>query len=314
MKFLWRLGAAALVSVLLVSLAGCTSGARPGGNDGSETSATSSTTPPPPDVRTLFQEIDATMDRLTSLDADFSLRMTTILGESSLVTNMSGNLRMAGLPDKPVFTADITTSSMGQSVSLSLYYADKMLYLAGKDAYMDSKIKVPVPTDDSGDADEETAALLEEKIKPKLEKILESAAVVEKGGDAQVTLTIPSADLWDLAEILAAGMPEDTFSGDLDLSEQPELSDMKVTLTIDSDRYLTEMLMEGEITAPMQTEDASSPVSSEPTTIRLSFSTKLNHPGEPAEVTPPADLDAYQEQPTDDEGLWEEEFSGYELL
>lgn len=87
---------------------------------------------------------------------------------------------------------------MGQSVSLSLYYADKMLYLAGKDAYMDSKIKVPVPTDDSGDADEETAALLEEKIKPKLEKILESAAVVEKGGDAQVTLSIPDPPIFGI--------------------------------------------------------------------------------------------------------------------
>ena len=87
MKFQWRFGAAALASALLVSLVGCTSGARPGGNAGSEASTTSTVTAPP-DARALYQEMNAKMEPLTSMDANFSMRITILLGESSLVTNM----------------------------------------------------------------------------------------------------------------------------------------------------------------------------------------------------------------------------------
>ncbi len=316
MKFQWRFGAAALASALLVSLVGCTSGARPGGNAGSEASTTSTVTAPP-DARALYQEMNAKMEPLTSMDANFSMRITILLGESSLVTNMEGTVRAAGLPDKPALTADISTSSMGQSVSMSLYYADNVMYIAAKDAYMDSKIKIPVPTELPENSDDETQeellAALKEKAALLQEKMLDSAVAIEKNGDTQITLTIPAVDLWHFIEALSSELPEDTFSGDLDLSAQPEMSDLAVTLTMNSERYLTEMLMECEAVAPVQTEESSS-VSSGSNTVRVSLSVKLNNPGEPVEIIQPADLDSYQEQSPDDEELWGDEFSDYELL
>ena len=186
-----------MAAVLLLSLAGCSGAPDQDGNS----SATTTTTAAKPDAWALFKTAAEKSGALTSVNADYTVKVKVEVEGSAIATNISGNVKSSGEGDARKAAVTGTMEMLGQSVPMASYYADGFSYAET----LGMKIKTPVSYEDfAGEAGYSFADTDEMN-----ETDFKSAAVTEENGLTKIALPMSEA----LAKKLAGTAAESAAEG-----------------------------------------------------------------------------------------------------
>lgn len=279
MNRLFRIGAASLAAVLLLSLAGCSGTPDQGGTS----SAATTTTAAKPDVWALFKTAAEKSGALTSVNADYTVKVKVEVEGSAIATNISGNVKSSGEGDARKAAVTGTMEMLGQSVPMASYYADGFSYAET----LGMKIKTPVSYEDfAGEAGYSFADTDEMN-----ETDFKSAAVTEENGLTKIALPMSEA----LAEKLAGTAAESAAEG---LGET-KFTDFKAVFVIDAAGYLSEMTVDCTASATMDLSDPTGSgdesAAQQEMTMVINMAMKYVNPGEEVTVTLPENLDEYED-------------------
>mgnify|MGYP000990641496 CR=1 FL=1 len=279
MNRLFRIGAASLAAVLLLSLAGCSGTPDQGGTS----SAATTTTAAKPDAWALFKTAAEKSGALTSVNADYTVKVKVEVEGSAIATNISGNVKSSGEGDARKAAVTGTMEMLGQSVPMASYYADGFSYAET----LGMKIKTPVSYEDfAGEAGYSFADTDEMN-----ETDFKSAAVTEENGLTKIALPMSEA----LAKKLAGTAAESAAEG---LGET-KFTDFKAVFVIDAAGYLSEMTVDCTASATMDLSDPTGSgdesAAQQEMTMVINMAMKYVNPGEEVTVTLPENLDEYED-------------------
>ena len=279
MNRLFRIGAASLAAVLLLSLAGCSGTPDQGGTS----SAATTTTAAKPDGWALFKTAAEKSGALTSVNADYTVKVKVEVEGSAIATNISGNVKSSGEGDARKAAVTGTMEMLGQSVPMASYYADGFSYAET----LGMKIKTPVSYEDfAGEAGYSFADTDEMN-----ETDFKSAAVTEENGLTKIALPMSEA----LAKKLAGTAAESAAEG---LGET-KFTDFKAVFVIDAAGYLSEMTVDCTASATMDLSDPTGSgdesAAQQEMTMVINMAMKYVNPGEEVTVTLPENLDEYED-------------------
>lgn len=279
MNRLFRIGAASLAAVLLLSLAGCSGTPDQGGTS----SAATTTTAAKPDAWALFKTAAEKSGALTSVNADYTVKVKVEVEGSAIATNISGNVKSSGEGDARKAAVTCTMEMLGQSVPMASYYADGFSYAET----LGMKIKTPVSYEDfAGEAGYSFADTDEMN-----ETDFKSAAVTEENGLTKIALPMSEA----LAKKLAGTAAESAAEG---LGET-KFTDFKAVFVIDAAGYLSEMTVDCTASVTMDLSDPTGSgdesAAQQEMTMVINMAMKYVNPGEEVTVTLPENLDEYED-------------------
>lgn len=279
MNRLFRIGAASLAAVLLLSLAGCSGTPDQGGTS----SAATTTTAAKPDAWALFKTAAEKSGALTSVNADYTVKVKVEVEGSAIATNISGNVKSSGEGDARKAAVTGTMEMLGQSVPMASYYADGFSYAET----LGMKIKTPVSYEDfAGEAGYSFADTDEMN-----ETDFKSAAVTEENGLTKIALPMSEA----LAKKLAGTAAESAAEG---LGET-KFTDFKAVFVIDAAGYLSEMTVDCTASVTMDLSDPTGSgdesAAQQEMTMVINMTMKYVNPGEEVTVTLPENLDEYED-------------------
>ncbi len=279
MNRLFRIGAASLAAVLLLSLAGCSGTPDQGGTS----SAATTTTAAKPDAWALFKTAAEKSGALTSVNADYTVKVKVEVEGSAIATNISGNVKSSGEGDARKEAVTGTMEMLGQSVPMASYYADGFSYAET----LGMKIKTPVSYEDfAGEAGYSFADTDEMN-----ETDFKSAAVTEENGLTKIALPMSEA----LAKKLAGTAAESAAEG---LGET-KFTDFKAVFVIDAAGYLSEMTVDCTASVTMDLSDPTGSgdesAAQQEMTMVINMTMKYVNPGEEVTVTLPENLDEYED-------------------
>ncbi len=279
MNRLFRIGAASLAAVLLLSLAGCSGTPDQGGTS----SAATTTTAAKPDAWALFKTAAEKSGALTSVNADYTVKVKVEVEGSAIATNISGNVKSSGEGDARKAAVTGTMEMLGQSVPMASYYADGFSYAET----LGMKIKTPVSYEDfAGEAGYSFADTDEMN-----ETDFKSAAVTEENGLTKIALPMSEA----LAKKLAGTAAESAAEG---LGET-KFTDFKAVFVIDAAGYLSEMTVDCTASVTMDLSDPTGSgdesAAQQEMTMVINMAMKYVNPGEEVTVTLPENLDEYED-------------------
>lgn len=279
MNRLFRIGAASLAAVLLLSLAGCSGTPDQGGTS----SAATTTTAAKPDAWALFKTAAEKSGALTSVNADYTVKVKVEVEGSAIATNISGNVKSSGEGDARKAAVTGTMEMLGQSVPMASYYADGFSYAET----LGMKVKTPVSYEDfAGEAGYSFADTDEMN-----EADFKSASVTEENGLTKIALPMSEA----LAEKMAGTAAESAAEG---LGET-KFTDFKAVFVIDAAGYLSEMTVDCTASVTMDFSDPTGSgdesAAQQEMTMVINMTMKYVNPGEEVTVTLPENLDEYED-------------------
>lgn len=268
-----------MAAVLLLSLAGCSGTPDQGGTS----SAATTTTAAKPDAWALFKTAAEKSGALTSVNADYTVKVKVEVEGSAIATNISGNVKSSGEGDARKAAVTGTMEMLGQSVPMASYYADGFSYAET----LGMKIKTPVSYEDfAGEAGYSFADTDEMN-----ETDFKSAAVTEENGLTKIALPMSEA----LAKKLAGTAAESAAEG---LGET-KFTDFKAVFVIDAAGYLSEMTVDCTASATMDLSDPTGSgdesAAQQEMTMVINMAMKYVNPGEEVTVTLPENLDEYED-------------------
>lgn len=268
-----------MAAVLLLSLAGCSGTPDQGGTS----SAATTTTAAKPDAWALFKTAAEKSGALTSVNADYTVKVKVEVEGSAIATNISGNVKSSGEGDARKAAVTGTMEMLGQSVPMASYYADGFSYAET----LGMKIKTPVSYEDfAGEAGYSFADTDEMN-----ETDFKSAAVTEENGLTKIALPMSEA----LAKKLAGTAAESAAEG---LGET-KFTDFKAVFVIDAAGYLSEMTVDCTASVTMDLSDPTGSgdesAAQQEMTMVINMAMKYVNPGEEVTVTLPENLDEYED-------------------
>ena len=268
-----------MAAVLLLSLFGCSGAPDQDGNS----SATTTTTAAKPDAWALFKTAAEKSGALTSVNADYTVKVKVEVEGSAIATNISGNVKSSGEGDARKAAVTGTMEMLGQSVPMASYYADGFSYAET----LGMKIKTPVSYEDfAGEAGYSFADTDEMN-----ETDFKSAAVTEENGLTKIALPMSEA----LAKKLAGTAAESAAEG---LGET-KFTDFKAVFVIDAAGYLSEMTVDCTASVTMDLSDPTGSgdesAAQQEMTMVINMAMKYVNPGEEVTVTLPENLDEYED-------------------
>lgn len=279
MNRIFRIGAASLATVLLLSLAGC-SGAPDQG--GSSSAPTTTTTAAKPDAWALFKTAAEKNGALTSLNMDYTMKVKVEVEGSAITTNISGNVKSSGEGNARKAAVTGTMEMLGQSVPMASYYADGFSYTET----LGIKVKAPASYEDfAGEAGYSFADTNDMG-----ETDFKDATVTKENGLTKIALPMSET----LAEKLAGTAAENAAEG---LGET-KFTDFNAVFVIDAAGYLSEMTVDCTASVTVDLSDSTGgdeSAAQQEMTMAINMTMKYVNPGEEVTVALPENLDEYED-------------------
>ncbi len=273
----------ALSIVLALTLAAC--GGVPRQGDASEASEASVAPPPPSAFETLKSASDA-MDALQGFDMDMNVAVKMAMPGASMEMGIKGHMMMEG-PQK--YRADITETVAGQEIPMSIYRDGAYTYTD----MMGMKVKSL--------ADDTVEDALDFELK---EDYFKNIELTETDGVRTLTASVdPDKALGLVKDLMNSELMGSPF-GDLGETEsgseaEPDLRVLSIELTakLGQDNLIHEASVAISLSAAYDMPSVAEPGSSISSEMKLdmTMSMTINNPGQAVTVTPPADLDQYEE-------------------
>lgn len=198
--------------------------------------------------------------------SDIDMDVTAMGISMSVAMAMDTSVTGYGQPDMEMLS-DMSLEMMGMTIDMTSYYADGWMYM---DA-MGTKQKMEVPLEQA------TRQQLQLDLSGLEESALQDLTMEDGDEGAKVLhFTVDGQLLLDSLEQITAEMGQKITADSLGLCD--------ITLTVNKEGYFRQM----DFTVPIT-------LNSDGTTTEstVTVSTEFVDPGQPVEITPPADLDSY---------------------
>lgn len=270
--------------VLALSLAACGGVPRDTGPVASDPVSQESPSSAPPSAFETLKSAGGAMDLSKGLDMQLDMVMKQAMTGMTVETGINGHLL---LENETKYNFEMTQVALGQEIPMSIYRDGAYTYTD----MMGMKIKSLAEEDESFSLD------LELK-----EEYFKSLEVSDADGVRTVTGSINPEKMKELVEKLLESDLADAF-GDMDegLGDEAgtdlEFKAIDMTVKLGQDNLIHEMTVVVSVAASMEGPSATDPESTVLTEMQmdLSMTVTVNNPGEPVTVTPPADLEEYEE-------------------
>ena len=273
----------ALSIVFALILAAC--GGVPRQGDASEASEASMAPPPPSAFETLKSASDA-MDALQGFDMDMNVAVKMAMPGASMEMGIKGHMMMEG-PQK--YRADITETVAGQEIPMSIYRDGAYTYTD----MMGMKVKSL--------ADDTVENALDFELK---EDYFKNIELTETDGVRTLTASVdPDKALGLVKDLMNSELMGSPF-GDLGETEteseaEPDLRVLSIepTAKLGQDNLIHEASMAISLSAAYDMPSVAEPGSAISSEMQfdVNVSVTINNPGQAVAVTPPEDLDQYEE-------------------
>lgn len=287
-----KIGALLLTAAMAVSMSACRN-ASPGLQpESSETPTTAAPTP-----LEILKTADQTWSDDMGMDADLTATLSVSSKGVTMEMGLEGNVKAVMVDEKPQLLLEMAVTVLGETAAFSAYIDSEYAYMSTPDG----KQKTPIggvesgenPFDEMGDIDLSD-----------LEKLLLDSSVTEENGRRKLSFTISGSSLTDKVKELMNGklgelgvsLPD---SGIDALAVNMECSDILLTCEINSESYIETLAADIALIIKGEEASALDPTSKTEVSSKISmgFQMKMNNPGQKVTITPPADLDEYEEAP-----------------
>ncbi len=271
----------ALSIALALTLAAC--GGVPRQGDASEASEASVAPPPPSAFETLKSASDA-MDALQGFDMDMNVAVKMAMPGASMEMGIKGHMMMEG-PQK--YRADITETVAGQEIPMSIYRDGAYTYTD----MMGMKVKSL--------ADDTVENALDFELK---EDYFKNIELTETDGVRTLTASVdPDKALGLVKDLMNSELMGSPFGdlGETESEAEPDLRVLSIELTakLGQDNLIHEASMAISLSAAYDMPSVAEPGSAISSEMQfdVNVSVTINNPGQAVAVTPPEDLDQYEE-------------------
>lgn len=213
-----------------------------------------------------------------SIDANLDMTAKIEMAGMSMEMGVSGNTKATTADGKPqAMLADMQLSVLGQKVDMDMYYADGILYTSSAG----QKAKTSVS------AEEVLEQLGSYKPIEFEESALKESSLKVENGNQIISVVLDGKALNDILAKQIGGMLSDSGASEGIDPSSMSFSDVTMTAEVNKDGYLTKTDMKFDMTAKIA--DAGD------MTYTMELVLTMNNPGQAVTITPPADLDSYQE-------------------
>lgn len=233
-----------------------------------------------PTLESLSEAIEKT-EALASSDIDVSMNMKIGMMGTTIDSGLEGNIKVSKEGDKTVFLSSLTTKMGEESSTTATYYADGYMYT--------DKAGMKIKSESSEEEALKDASVEIPEFELNDETVKEFTTESVDGG-YKCNLSFNFDKIKDsLGDILGG------FSGTEDEdSEELINSSVSAYYVIDKNGYCSEYNVKFDATESDETYGESS--------VSIDMTAKYNNIGEKVEITAPADLDEYSENPYGDFG------------
>lgn len=311
-----RLGFLLAAACLLVSLSAFTGCGEQPRRPHDTSGAAAVTKAPLPDAEAFYRQVSERMGTLDAVDADFTVKMTQKMDDSTLATTLSGNLKaMKEGQAVQAMRVQSTLKSMGTTMESLATYVDGILYVDSNG----QRVKAPFEAPDLSSLDLSALQAIDDDMADRF-------TASREGDDILLTFRMGKEDfqaLWDqfsgafssiLSPELGEELNEELPGGVQSLVDLFQTLEMTYVLTADADGNLSKMAIEMNAVISY---DALLPEGEEltltvsPAEIALSMEYTILQTGDAVVIAAPEDAEQYMEQESfsDDVPLDDPEFA-----
>ena len=224
------------------------------------------------------------LENLDSLEAEMSVDMNISSNGVSIEMPMQYYIKAASLKTDPIFSADVSLTMMGETMNMDLYMGGGYIYAS----VLGQNMKIPVDSEDADDynALNELTGLTKEL---PAEQLAEAEIVQNEDGSRKFTIQIDQATFDQLYKDFAESITESAAG--LGVSFDVSVSDAEVTVTVNSEGYISVYRMSCNMTLTEETSGTA-------TEVALDTTVTFKNPGAAVTVTPPAGYQDYPEIPS----------------
>ncbi len=227
------------------------------------------------------------VSELKGIDADIKFELSMSVAETTTKIPVELKIKAKDIDGDPEMSMAMSASFMGMELANDLYIKDNIVYLNSDGMKYKQEI-----TDEYTEMFEITDI---EKLNSELEITEEDfeKEIRKENGKTIITCTFPGEKLNELLDGLSGSGAGDMTGGltDMDVYKDVELSDGKMTVTVDENGYITNLTISEGFSAKM---DAGSDTLID-MSADINIDMTLNNPGGDVVITPPSDLSEYQE-------------------